>query len=1429
MPGPTNLYYRLRIRNASDTADTILVTSVRAGANPYILAPPRGDGATYNPLTGESMFGSYTLLVADWPIGGTPLQRVVTSQLEDVTLKQQLAYRKCYVEMSTTGTTWPMVLLVGYLSLLRLVDAMTYEVTIQDPMRALERITAFAPESNILMREWFSTAHFPYRGCLAGGPIMTPGGANTIGPVGVRDLGGWEMRVEALRSDNVSQFYVLRPRVVYGPPDWIANTRSNLNDFAEQINNAAAAFQAPTWDVRNNSWNQVQHAQTNGYCWSNLTWLIDEHDGNGFVAWKPYPFDQYVIVDPVKQSIKYNQSLVSNFSGNWGIGAMPDGSGTKTLTPGALVRVRAVSIIPTENSPLYLWGNPTDLLAQLFTEYLGPASYDPVALTNIRASIRNLGEAVMTFRITAPMPLTDIIKQITQPLGIGIRGDSQGRLQVFDGRLQNNSNTLPSVQITAADVIDGTTSLPFELDPSRTAQTIKFRQTHLTDQKLAAFNHDAQNVDGVIISTDELLLTNADVSAVRFGALDWTTDGMISTVNAKSLNWQQYIIGQGQSIFDRFGRGGIAFETTLIRGGAGDNLALGDEALINVPQVPNHNYRLGDNPAIAARRMQITRRTILPEGYAVRFDDSGPHLQPLALVPVLTIAASTDSPRTIAEVTITNAAAINSATWGARLQWSVTAPGGTPTGLWTDVTAWIRSNVTTLPIRLPPVVAGSTISVRARTEAVPNLPSNWSVPVSITLTTIPAPSGLTITPNASDASLATMRWTIGASAGADLIDVWLRLAALASAKATRVHVLNPGSTQYVLEGLGSATNYIAGVQHRDPRTGDVSAITEVTFTTATSVRTLSAPVNPASFAGMLDPLTGAPNRDGTFGIGVLAAEFPGFLEVQIAVETAIGSNAYGAFETRTSAPAIASVLGDWTKAFFVAPNDGLRRLLQARHVLDGCTPSLYCTPVSVLPWTPKALPPLPANLIIVEVTGLPPSPPSDAGIYWRFMVNAIDSGGQPTQVAVTSVSGNGVAIVSGPALGVYAPNDTVWKVSLPPTGTGPGSITCQGLSADGRRGSVSLTLPEVASGNDLLIPPGIQESTSETPVGSNPMTGTLTITVTDPDLRVTQIRFRTQAGNGAWSGYTTFASAPASISVALVEGHISKIEYEVWANMGGGSVLYFRSIVPFNTGSIPTAPVLEATYDGSGNLTVALTGDSDTQSSRLGASLVSISAANALAQAAAPVNGRIAIYNNVLLAVGSGVRAYIVAYAYPQANGGGVASVAAQITKDREGPGTQTPTGVIHKRQRMNAVNFYPASFIEGGTSLEYLKDPAGGLSSWDMNHSFAKEFLTAIQLPPGVTITVFRARLGSTNAQSTANAYLFRPDGNGGATTIASLFAVAGSGTNVYAQALSEGPTGSESYTAGTILQGPLGTNQTAFIGWFEIEYDMPTYDKTI
>lgn len=1036
----TRIEYQLRIRNAANSADVVVITSVRGGTNPYLADEPTGDGTSFDPISGASMMGSYTGTIADWPIGSS--QRVLTSQLEDATaFTQQLGYRRCFLEFQINGGGFAgNVLIAGVLTLLRLTSAATWEYTITDPMRQQVFTELFSPTATTNIMSFLTT--WPNRGCALGGPIMTPPVAGKPGSIlGIQDLGGWQMKVE---STALTGQYFLRPVKVYGPPHWIADDK--IENVADIINQALLEFQNTFNSGSLDPWTTIQDTQTNYWAWNGVTVLID--DGSSVTPWKPLTYGQNITTAD-DGSVAVNAVLVGTDKGSVGLHVQSDG--TRTLTNGALVRVRVLTVLPTEVCPIYITANPIDVLIALWTS--AGIAYDATACAALKADVSIGSDAYIALRITESKNLAELVEAICAPFGIGLRGNNNGEISPFQGRVVGN--TPPTTTIGPADVIDGSTTLPFELDPAQAVKTVVFQQKRFTSQRSSPFGTKNSIVDGVIVSDDTLTLVNGDASAIPFGEADITIDGMVHSASATYPTVVKWATQMAQSIFYRAGHGLVALETTFVRGGNGDTALLGTEVLVNLPQLPNHNYRLGDNGAIAARAMQVVRRTVMAKGYAVRLLDSGPNAQPLATVPTLSIAASSDAPRTVATVTITNAATLNALGYGARLQWATTTGGVPASSQYTDVQAWGPGLIPTTAVRLSALLAGATVYVQARSEGVPTArPSNYGTAAHVTLSTVSDPSSVTATPSGTDGSLCVLAWTPGSGTTADFVDVWLRLSTQPFSSATRQVTLNPGSNTYKLENLIAGTAYLATVQYRDPRTGDLSDPIDVSFTAGGTTRTLAAPVDQTPFAGSIDPFTGQPTRDGVYGIAVLAAEYPGTVEFAEAVETSVGSGTFGTF---TTVGRTASVSANWTTFSKIAPNDGLNRQLKARHIQDGATSSAYTAVVTVLPWTPLALLPFSSvgGSIIVEVTFLTPTAP---GAKIKFSVTGIDPAGGTPQVKLVAL-GVGTSISSGPAVGVASTNGQIWEINDPPPGSGAGSVTVAGFVGTNST-SQTITIPE---------------------------------------------------------------------------------------------------------------------------------------------------------------------------------------------------------------------------------------------------------------------------------------------------------------------------------------------------------------------------------
>ncbi len=188
-----NQAYRLRIRNAADSADALVLTSIAGGTNPYIASPPSGDGQEVDLLTGAVRTGAYVVEVVDVATGtdGTGTIRVLTNQLNDSsasTGRPHLLSRRAFVEMSTDGGSSWTAWCAGYISNIRQIDAIRYAVTVSNTRRVEQTERVFT---------WQSKAErdaFPKRGCIFGGPIIGGLGGGTARTI---DSGGWTYQYKA--------------------------------------------------------------------------------------------------------------------------------------------------------------------------------------------------------------------------------------------------------------------------------------------------------------------------------------------------------------------------------------------------------------------------------------------------------------------------------------------------------------------------------------------------------------------------------------------------------------------------------------------------------------------------------------------------------------------------------------------------------------------------------------------------------------------------------------------------------------------------------------------------------------------------------------------------------------------------------------------------------------------------------------------------------------------------------------------------------------------------------------------------------------------------------------------------------------------------------------------------------------------------------
>jgi hypothetical protein len=821
--------YRIRVRNRADSADLLVVTSVRGDAAPnypYIQDPPRGDGTSFNPLTGESMCASYTGTIVDAEIGSS--QRVVSSKLEDVTEKLQLGYLKAYVERRIDGGAWS-VLCVGFLTVLRLTTAVTWEFTIQEASRVQGGVELFNATSSTTIADFLSL--WPNRGCLFGGPIK--GSWLTL-----QDRGGFEMKVaRSFDSGGTTRdVYMLTPVRYYGPPSWKAN--EGWGAMADIVNQAAAGLpRTSQFNYGAVSLSTIADAYSNALAWPGLIVLIDD------VPWRPIPpVLTATDVDATWSADHGFWNLLSKrLSGNNGNDMLfVYHDNQAALAIGSTVRVRCLTVLPSEVSPIYFDGHPVDLLTTALTA--ANLDYNAAGVTALK---EKMGTGLrLSRRITASEQMGQMLRQCVYSLGVAQRVNSAGEIVPFSTRIFEN--TPPTKTITDAHLKQEGQKLVFEQDASAGLQRLTFRQT--------IFTLMADTPDGVVENDNEITLLNGEADALLTGTVEIDIPGMLRVdPAAKTAVDEAWLRPVAEQFFDRFGRGNRALEYELARGDGttdADTLVLGEEVLIDISELPNHNYRLGDNAAIAPRAMQVARIDELPESRLVRWEDSGPNSQPYGTAPTLAAGLSTDLPRSVATVTVTNAAALNADSAKVQIQMAVTTGAAPAAGDYSDVYGSAAGAIPTTAIRLSAATPGRTVYLRARAIKSGERPSAWSVVVNQALSALNVPTGLAASSVAGDGSLEDLSWAIGAGAADCPVNVWIRNNGQPFSAAKLDRTLPPGSTRYRLEGLTPGNTYVASVEHVDVVTGDTSTEAEVTFTTVVTTRALGAPLHPVGFSGM---------------------------------------------------------------------------------------------------------------------------------------------------------------------------------------------------------------------------------------------------------------------------------------------------------------------------------------------------------------------------------------------------------------------------------------------------------------------------------------------------------------------------------------------------------------------------------------------------
>lgn len=415
---------------------------------------------------------------------------------------------------------------------------------------------------------------------------------------------------------------------------------------------------------------------------------------------------------------------------------------------------------------------------------------------------------------------------------------------------------------------------------------------------------------------------------------------------------------------------------------------------------------------------------------------------------------------------------------------------------------------------------------------------------------------------------------------------------------------------------------------------------------------------------------------------------------------------------------------------------------------------------------------------------------------------APDSAGSPNVGAAETVA----YLPPGERLFVdELPPGVVWHYRIRATlpGYDPSGWTCWAMATSG-------PLPEHVNLPDVVLPIiAVTRAVSGT-------TGTLTLTITDPQCRVTQVEFRTKVGAAAYSSWAVDASVPYEQTVTITPGVLSLIGYRVTGYDGLGTLrVLAEGEETYNADHLIGMLSLAASFDETGVLKVRAIGDVQTGSIRLAVSTSAFPSSGTVGAVTA-VDGRQSEWTFAgPYALGDAL--YLSAIAYTGAAGAGTAS-------DKIDSLVYRANSVVSKTIRLPAAGLF-GPYVEGNGF-----NVASGYFTPDVASEGNIGFFSP---PKGATLTAVRFRTWTHNAgASPANEIVCgvaRVGQDGAWTTLGSDDASStyDAWETLAVSSLAEDTAGDRAYVARfSTNHGVAGSGHENRLAWIEYDIDVPSVD---
>lgn len=983
-------HFRLRIRNAADSGDECIFSSLPTDTYPHITTPPFGDGQLFDHLSGRTSIGEFIIEVADVVVAGST--RTVTQFLADATLRQQLVSRRAYIEYTTNaGGAWN-ALIAGFVSRIVLTTAQRYTFSIGEARRVEERLRVFQRPTDAFpgftnLLGWPFVSQWG-RGEGTDGIVFPPRGAWALECVDASSevaLFNFKSGFVALAAEASSYAYQQRPT---------AYQRQRVAELFAQdfVTEPTAPLGFANGTVIGRYPNIVAFVSFEGNTYGPFTlraWSSpNPQDG-------PTPLGDYNPFSPV------TDSLLLEWAGADGI-----------VSAGDRVQIWAYRNYVSPSSPLHITDHPVDVVTKLFDE--AGLAYNAASAAATRELLGP--DSYCVLRITEPPTLEEITAQLGAYWGFGLRYAASGEREFFASRIQSAS--APVATVTAAELFSADPPI-FEVDDATLKNAVLFKEL-----AFSAWRPGRQReADEVVAYPATYPFDNGEIP--EYGANE-----VVFAIPGYGVGVARAAIAA--EIFDRFGRGGIY---SRLHVAPSVTAKVGEELTLNVPHLPNVNVRGG------SRIVQVVQRTPRVEGPELRVLDAGSTAQ-AAPEPEFTLAVGAADSRKVADVTIDNEAALNAAGVSVRVEWGfgdVEPDGGV-------LLHSFRPGEIPAAFSTPFVDAGTHIWMRMRSEVSAQRPSDWTDWQDADLDDLAPPSAVSfLQEQADDDGIVTVAFTPGET---DMpTRIYVRDQA-DGAEANQLVTSVPAGADRAYLSLIVGNDYtITLVTEEDPPFAGRSTEVEEDYTVPGVAPTLDPPTQAMAYSypspgGQLNRQLGrrgpvAENEQGSaidkssafsiVGLSVIASTQFGSVEFQVAVETAPGSGVYGTFETYAIMPSQGTTAR--TAANLSVPlGDRLRRQFRARMWRDdGATVSAYCPTQTVDPQTsvPEFAAPTAGGVTgVLSATGTGP---------WEYLTDGVTRSN--FSLPLTNVVATEHAFSSPFSSGIYALDQSYAQQAVATTGS----------------------------------------------------------------------------------------------------------------------------------------------------------------------------------------------------------------------------------------------------------------------------------------------------------------------------------------------------------------------------------------------------------